>query len=138
MATYHAFTRSRHEGEVTDEEAIEVLLDEYVIEPTVAVEDGELAVYGYCGFNVWAQNEEREGADYQDDLTIEFLRRLAPYIEGELVIKTVGHEKLRYVDGQMWRVKDGEVYHATLEDNEAKVPADVQPAPEDLPEGENQ
>lgn len=123
MANFNQFTRSRHEGDVGDEAGVKALLDEYHVEPTIEIEDGSLVVYGYCGFNVWAV--EDGAPDYSDPRTREFLFRLADLLDGELVIKTVGHEKLRYVSGVMWRVSDGEVYHATLEDNEAKVPREV-------------
>jgi hypothetical protein len=121
MATFHQFTRSEHEGAVTDEEALRQLLAEYVVEPTVEIEDGKLVIYGYCGFEVWARDEERKGADHEDRRVREFLFRIADLVTGELRIKTIAHEKLRYVGAHMWRVKDGNVYLRDIEQDEVEV-----------------
>jgi hypothetical protein len=50
---------------------------------------------------------------HREDDTVEFLRRLAEFLESELVIKSISHTKLRYpVGATQWRVDpDGTVTH---------------------------
>lgn len=114
MANLHCTTTSTP-VEVTDEEEVEELLDEYLgIPEKTYVQNGELHIIGHQSFH-----PRKEG---QPDCTEEFLDRISQYLEGELVIQTVGNEKCRFpVVACQFRVTDDGVFYTDLEIDEKRM-----------------
>lgn len=115
MATLHCVTSSTR-VEVKEPEAVKDLLEQYTgIPEKTEIEDGQLWIIGYTSFH-----PRRDG---EPDATAEFLHRLQPLLEDELVIQTVGNEKIRFpLVACQFRVhpEDG-VFYSDLETDERRV-----------------
>ena len=111
MATLQATTASNHPTVDPDVvEAIEAIIDDYdfygsfhsltigVVEPDQEDADPYLELYGYVAFEVTKPIFDEDGSvvDRTEYCTEEFLERLAPHLEEQLVVETVGFEKCRF------------------------------------------
>jgi hypothetical protein len=130
MATLRATTSStwsRVDPDTKDE--IEAIVAEYDFwgaheELTVDLHensDGDtvISIHGYAAFEASKPVLAEDGsvADREHGYTEEFLERIAPHLEEQLVIETVGHEKCRFplLAGQ-WSVwPDGTIKHNHFE-----------------------
>jgi hypothetical protein len=80
--------------------------------------DTVLSIHGYATFDVSKPIHAEDGSvvDREQGYTEEFLERIAPHLEEQLVIETVGHEKCRFplLAGQ-WSVwPDGTIQHESF------------------------
>jgi hypothetical protein len=108
MATLQATTASNWpaiDGTAVSE--VEAIIDEYDFvgnwdNLTIGIddEDGEtlhLVLYGNCTFEATKPvREDGVPVDREHGYTEEFLERLAPHLEEQLVVETIGHEKCRF------------------------------------------
>jgi hypothetical protein len=81
--------------------------------------DTVISIHGYAAFEASKPVPAEDGsvADREHGYTEEFLQRLAPHLEEQLVIETVGHEKCRFplLAGQ-WSVwPDGTVQYESFD-----------------------
>lgn len=143
MATLQATTASNWPAVDPDSvDTIETIIADYAFignweNLTVAVEesrDGDpyLVVYGYAAFEATKPIYDDDGTvvDREYDCTEEFLERVAPHLEEQLVVQTVGFEKCRFplLAGQ-WAVwPDGPVHYESFDHAPSKP--DVTDEPE--------
>lgn len=127
MATLHLTTTSSA-VDVTDEDAVTALLDEWGVEPSHAViEDGTCSLYGRAGFNAFPDNRG-------DPQTAAFLHAFRAYIADgeEWEVQTVGHEKCRHpLVAYRYRVTPDAVYYSDLRTDEHRIDADGTPVEEE-------
>ncbi len=93
-------------------------LKKYLTTVTTAGEDGELihleeyqgktvlTVYGYDFFSVQEVKDE-ENYEYTPVDEEDFFKAIAPFLETELIVQSIGNEKCRYVSGVEWKVTPG-------------------------------
>jgi hypothetical protein len=109
MATLKPTTSSTWSNVDSDaKDQIEAIADEYNFqgangEVVIDVKedsggDTVISIHGYAAFEPSKpiHNEDGEYIDEEYGYTEEFLKRIAPHLEGQLVIETVGHEKCRF------------------------------------------
>jgi hypothetical protein len=134
MATLQATTSStwsRVDPNAKDQ--IEAIVEEYGFwgahaEVNIDVKensDGEtiISIYGYAAFDPSKPiYEDGERVDEEYGYAEEFLERIAPHLEEQLVIETIGHEKCRFplLAGQ-WAVwPDGNVQYDSFDHSPEK------------------
>lgn len=134
MATLQATTSSTW-SEVDPDAAdqIESIIDEYNFwgvhtEVNVEIKDNRddetiISIYGHAAFDPAKPiYEDGEVVDEQHGCAEEFLKRIAPYLEEQLVIETIGHEKARFplLAGQ-WAVwPDGTIRYDSFDHSPEK------------------
>ena len=123
MATYVSQTTSNG-AEVSDIEAVKAFLNDWEFIPnhgelTVELTNNKLHIWGEAELNAYRPDEiDHVDERYEHVETIEFLEELADYLEEDLIIQTIGQEKLRYpFHGAVFAVdhESGEVRHETLQ-----------------------
>jgi hypothetical protein len=138
MATLKPTTSSTWSNVDPDaKDQIEAIADEYNFqgangEVTIDVKedsDGDtvISIYGYAAFEPSKpiHDEDGEYVDEEYGYAEEFLERVAPHLEEQLVIETVGHEKCRFplLAGQ-WSVwPDGTVQYESFDHSPEKPEA---------------
>ncbi|MFC4986315.1 hypothetical protein [Saliphagus infecundisoli] len=118
MATLQAVTASSG-ATVTDPDAVEQLCEAYCFGGLKwrLTDDGEFSVWGYEAFRVYAQADDGTMDLDANEVTREFLWKLAEYIEedAELDIQSAGFTKCRYpVHACRYVIRNGAVLHADL------------------------
>ena len=109
MATLQAATSSTWSRvDPTAKDRIEAIAEEYDFwgafdELTIDVKensDGDtiISIFGYASFDPSKPIHDEDGAvvDHEYGYAEEFLERIAPHLEEQLVIETVGYEKCRF------------------------------------------
>lgn len=134
MATLQATTSSTWSRvDPTAKDQIEAIADEYSFwgahaEVNIEVKensDGEtiISIYGYAAFDPSKPiYEDSERVDEEYGYAEEFLERIAPHLEEQLVIETIGHEECRFplLAGQ-WSVwPDGTVQYPSFDHSPEK------------------
>lgn len=97
---------------VTDEEQVREAIEAWRrrgwFESRFEISGGRLAFFGYTDFSVY--DDRSEG-----DLTRDFLSDIQEFVDGVLVIRTVGYEGLRYLpDTSQWVVTPDKIYNEDL------------------------
>ncbi|MFA9517028.1 hypothetical protein ACERIT_07400 [Halopenitus sp. H-Gu1] len=132
MATLQATTASNHPTVDPDAvEAIESIVEDYdfygsfdsltigVVEPDREDADPYLELYGYASFEATKPilDENGSAVDREYHCTEKFLERLAPHLEDQLVVETVGFEKCRFplLAGQWSAWPDGTVTYNSFD-----------------------
>lgn len=125
MATYIAFTTANYPEVQSPDELRDILEDwEFVGlhgDLTVEVDDGYLRIIGEAEFQPYPKEadtgpghaEPRESVDIEG-----FLEEIAPYLAEDLIVHTVGREKLRFpFYGAVFAVdhETGETHTETLQ-----------------------
>lgn len=94
--------------------------------------DGDtiISIHGHASFDASKPVRAEDGsvADREYDYTEEFLERIAPFLQEQLVVETVGHEKCRFplLAGQ-WSVwPDGTVQYDSFDHSPEKPDASEQ------------
>lgn len=120
MAMLHMTTTSSAVA-VTDEEAVQALLDEWGVQPSnTGFEDGQFFLYGHAGFNAFPECRA-------DPETAAFLHAFREYIADgeEWGVQTVGNEKCRHpLVAYRYRVTPDAVYYSDLRTDEHRIDAD--------------
>jgi hypothetical protein len=106
---------------ITDIEAVEKIMDKYEFSAEVLLQHNLLYVYGYEWFNAWKYNAETDEVDYENDATDDFLKEVQPYIEDELQIQMIGHEKCRYIGAAQVTVTKEKIIWRTLSGDDFSV-----------------
>jgi hypothetical protein len=134
MATLQATTSSTWSRVDPDaKDRIEAIVDEYKFggahaEVNIGVKensDGDtiITIHGYTAFDPSKPiYEDDERVDEEYGYAEEFLERIAPHLEEQLVIETIGHEKCRFplLAGQ-WSVwPDGTVQYDSFDHSPEK------------------
>jgi hypothetical protein len=130
MATLKPTTSSTWSNVDPDaKDQIKAIADEYNFqgangEVTIDVKedsDGDtvISIYGYAAFEPSKpiHDEDGEYVDEEYGYTEEFLERIVPHLEEQLVIETVGHEKCRFpLLASQWSVwPDGTVQYESFD-----------------------
>jgi hypothetical protein len=121
---------------ITDIEAVEKIMDKYEFEAEVFLQNNLLYVYGYEWFTAFRYDDETDEVDYENDATLDFLKEVQPYIQDELIVQMIGHEKCRYIgaaqvtvtkDKITWRTLDGDDFSVLkrLQSSKQKIHAMV-------------
>lgn len=135
MATLQATTSStwsKVDPDATDQ--IESIIDKYDFwgihtEVNVEVKDNRddetiISIYGHAAFDPSKPIHDEDGSvvDREHDYAEEFLKRIAPHLEEQLVIETIGHEKTRYplLAGQWVVWPDGTVQYNSFDHSPEK------------------
>lgn len=142
MATLQASTASnRPTVDPKTIETVEAIIDEYeffggldslnigVIAPNHEDADPCLELYGYATFDATKPILDEDGrvVDREEGCTEEFLKRLAPHLEEQLVVETVGFEKCRFpMLASQWAAwPDGTVEYNSFDHSPEKPDVDV-------------
>lgn len=141
MATLQATTASNWPQIDPDSvEEVEAIIAEYdffgthdsltvsVSEPDNEDSEPHLNLYGYASFEASKPVTDQDGsvADREYGHTEEFLTRLAPHLEEQLVVETVGFEKCRFplLAGQWIAWPDGTVTYNSFDHSPEKPDVD--------------
>jgi hypothetical protein len=138
MATLKLTTSSTWSNVDPDaKDQIEAIADEYnfqgangeVVINVNEDSDGDtvISIHGYATFDPSKpiRNEDGEYVDEEHGYAEEFLGRIAPHLEEQLVIETVGHEKCRFpLLASQWSVwPDGTVQYESFNHDPEKLEA---------------
>ncbi|MEI7636085.1 MAG: hypothetical protein WCJ37_02180 [Syntrophus sp. (in: bacteria)] len=94
MANFNAITASNGAQVIPGKEAdIQSILDCFLYgDVTVAIEGGQLQIYGYDWLDVRSKDKERDDDD-SEILTEEFLEQISVYLAEPFILQMIGAEK---------------------------------------------
>jgi len=103
---------------INNVDAVTKIMDNYQFEAEILLQNNLLYVYGYEWFTAWKYKTGDDGTDevdYSNDATNDFLEQLQPYIQDELIIQMIGHEKCRYINAAQITVTQNRITWRTLD-----------------------